>query len=203
MESSDWIVTEAGCCEVLDEIERGEKLPTPYRLYRLLADLDDILETQTDDRQRLRRICPIVKQFLTDSPWLEAQYLPPDPQKGWSVVMLYDEPDYPLTVQMVAWQPGQVSRIHNHAAWGIVALLQGREKNTLWQRSPDPEHPDRIERVCEQILEPGETIGFLPEAIHCIEAMGDEPTVSFNLYGKTNYSGRFEFDPIAHRATKF
>ena len=202
MEASDWIVTGEGRCEILDGVPKAN-LPTPYRLYRLLSDLDDILEAHTDDLQRLRYISPLVRQFLIDSPWLEAQYLPPDPQKGWSVVMLYDEPDYPLTVQMVAWQPGKVSSIHNHAGWGLVALLQGEEKNTFWRRAPDEEYPDRIEPVGDRILAPGQTIGFLPDAIHCIEAMGDEPTVSFNLYGKADYTKRFEFDPIAHRATKF
>jgi predicted metal-dependent enzyme (double-stranded beta helix superfamily) len=35
---------------------------------------------------------------------------------------------------------------------------------------------------------------FLPDAIHQIEAIGEEPTMSFNLYGETNYDQRFEFD---------
>ncbi|MBE9040445.1 cysteine dioxygenase family protein, partial [Oscillatoriales cyanobacterium LEGE 11467] len=106
-------------------------------------------------------------------------------------------------VQVVALMPGQVSPIHNHAGWGLVALLQGREKNTFWRRSPDSEYPDRIERIGDRILEPGQTISFLPDAIHSIEAMGDEPTVSFNLYGKADYTQRLQFDPIAHRATQF
>jgi predicted metal-dependent enzyme (double-stranded beta helix superfamily) len=161
------------------------------------------LDEVADDALRLRRICPRVRQFLSESHWLEAQYLPPDPKTGWSVLMLYDEPDYPLTVQMVAWEPGQVSPIHNHGCWGLVAILAGQERNTLWRRSPDAEYPDRIERVGDLCLEPGQIISFLPDAIHCVEALGDEPTISFNLYGKTDYSRRFEFDPVTHTVQNF
>jgi predicted metal-dependent enzyme (double-stranded beta helix superfamily) len=36
------------------------------------------------------------------------------------------------TVQTVAWLPGTVSPILHHAIWGVVALISGEEKNTLW-----------------------------------------------------------------------
>jgi len=34
----------------------------------------------------------------------------------------------------------------------------------------------------------------MPDAIHQVEALGDDPTISFNLYGVTDYDQRFEFD---------
>jgi len=34
----------------------------------------------------------------------------------------------------------------------------------------------------------------MPDAIHQVEAIGDQPTISFNVYGETNYDQRFEFD---------
>jgi predicted metal-dependent enzyme (double-stranded beta helix superfamily) len=39
--------------------------------------------------------------------------------------------------------------------------------------------------------------------IHRVEALGDEPTISFNLYGETNYEQRFEFDPVNCTAKTF
>jgi predicted metal-dependent enzyme (double-stranded beta helix superfamily) len=43
----------------------------------------------------------------------------------------------------------------------------------------------------------------MPDAIHHVEAMGDEPTISFNLYGETNYNQRFEFDSVQGTAKNF
>lgn len=131
------------------------------------------------------------------------EYEQPSPKTGWSVKMLYREPEYPLTIQMVAWEPGGMSPIHNHGAWGIVAIVSGKERNRFWKRSPTAEHPNRLELVEEQILEPGEIIDFTPDAIHSVESIGDEPTISFNIYGETDYQKRYHFDPNAHTAKNF
>ncbi len=175
----------------------------PYRLFRFLTDLEDILLQHEDDRDRLKAIAPLVRQLLTSSYWLQMEYHEPSPKTGWSVKMLYQEPDYPLTVQTVAWLPGNVSKIHNHATWGVVALISGQEKNKFWRRSPTAEFPHRLELIGEQILEPGDIICFMPDAIHSVEPMGDEPTISFNLYGKTNYPQRYQFDVVNHTAQNF
>jgi predicted metal-dependent enzyme (double-stranded beta helix superfamily) len=201
MASQDWLVTDEGTCEVGSESTANLELATSqYRLYRFLTDLEDILHEFTDDRQRLAAICPLVRRLLTSSEWLQYEYLEPDPDTGWSIVTLYDEPDFPLTVQTVSWLPGQVSPIHNHGTWGVVALINGSEKNTLWRRTSGN---GAIEKVSDLILTPGEIISFMPDAIHQIEALGDEPTISFNLYGETNYDRRFEFDLVTQTATIF
>jgi predicted metal-dependent enzyme (double-stranded beta helix superfamily) len=85
----------------------------------------------------------------------------------------------------------------------VVAIVGGEEKNTLWRRSATSQHPDRLERIGDRTFVPGEIVSFLPDAIHCVEPLGDEPTITFNLYGKTDFDRRFEFDAIAHTARKF
>lgn len=202
MESSDWLVIENGDCLACN-LQESETSTGYYRLYRFLTDVEDILESIKDDRQRLEKIRPLVRRLLTSSYWLQGEYREPNPDTGWSVLMLYDEPEFSLTVQTVVWLPGRVSPIHNHAAWGVVALISGEEKNTFWRRATDSEFPDRIEKVSEQVLVPGDIISFMPDAIHHVEVMGTEPTITFNLYGKTDYQRRFEFDPITHTAKNF
>ena len=84
-----------------------------------------------------------------------------------------------------------------------MALVSGQEKNTLWRRSPTLEQPDQIEQTGDVMIEPGDIISFVPDAIHCVEALGDEPTISFNLYGLTDYKARYKFDPNTHTAVLF
>lgn len=201
MLTQDWLVTDDGKCEYLQaSAENLELFTGQYRLYRFLTDLENILHNLKSDSQRLQAICPLVRQLLTSSEWLQGEYLEPNPETGWSVLTLYDEPDFPLTVQTVAWLPGKVSPIHNHATWGVVALISGEEKNTIWRRT---DKNGSIEKAGDIILNPGEIMGLMPDAIHHVEALGDEPTISFNLYGETNYQQRFEFDPITGTAKNF
>lgn len=197
MTNQDWLVTNESQCIPLTVVSQDlqeDSRTQPYRLYRFLTDVEDILWQETDDRLRLAKICPLVRRLLNSSEWILTSFGLPDRETGWSVQMLYDEPDFALTVQTVAWSPQSISPIHNHATWGIVAIIDGEEKNTFWQRSPSPEFPDRIEKIEEQILSAGDILCLMPDAIHRIEAIGEEPTISFNIYGITDYSQRFEFD---------
>ena len=43
----------------------------------------------------------------------------------------------------------------------------------------------------------------MPDAIHSVESLGDEPTITFNIYGETNFSQRFEFDTLTNTAKNF
>jgi predicted metal-dependent enzyme (double-stranded beta helix superfamily) len=201
-ECQDWFVDNDSQVEAYYPEER-ELAAEPYRLYRFLTDLEDILQETSDDRKKMEALAPLVRNLLSSSYWLQLEYNPPSPKLGWSVKMLYEEQDYPLTVQMVAWSPGKSSPIHNHATWGIVAVVSGQEKNQFWRRSPTPEFPDRIELIGEKILEPGDIICLMPDAIHSVESIGNEATITFNLYGITDFSRRYEFDRVNHTAKKF
>ncbi|MBE9170559.1 cupin [Pleurocapsales cyanobacterium LEGE 06147] len=203
MTVKDWLASNDGQCITCDVDSQTEALSHPYRLYRFLTDLEDILDRISEDYWRLEAIRPLVRRLLTSSSWLQIPTLEPNPETGWEVLTLYDEPFFPLTIQLVAWAPGMTSPIHNHGCWGLVALLSGEEKNTFWQRSPTPEFSDHIEPVGECLLTPGDILCLMSDAIHHVEAIGNEPTISFNLYGETNYNQRFEFDPEQGTAKNF
>ena len=52
----------------------------PYRLFRFLTDLEDILLKYEEDRDRLKDIAPLVRQLLTSSYWLQMEYHEPSPK---------------------------------------------------------------------------------------------------------------------------
>ncbi|NMF84381.1 cupin [Nodosilinea sp. P-1105] len=202
MTNQNWLVTDHGDRQPFGNPD----IPEPasyYRLYRFLTEVEDILATFHDDVSRLQAITPLVRKLLISSYWLQMEYKQPSPDQGWSVHFLYREHDFPLTVQMVCWLPGQTSTIHNHGTWGIVALIGGQERNRLWCRQPQPDHPDHIDQADEVILNPGDVIALTSNAIHSVEPLGDEPTVSFNLYGVTNFQQRYAFDVGSQTAKRF
>ncbi len=201
-EYSNWIIDNDSSRQTYETLE--PELPQqPYRLYRFLTDLEDILLKISDDRDRLKAIFPLLRKLLMSSYWLQMEYHTPNPDVGWSVKTLYKEPDYPITIQTVAWLPGNVSPIHNHATWGIVALIEGQEKNRFWKRAPNAEHPHKIELIDEYNFIPGDIIGLMPDAIHSVEPLGEEPTITFNIYGETDFPERYEFDSVKHTVKHF
>jgi len=196
----NWLVTDDGSCTEFGTIET-EPPERTYRMYRFLTEMEDILEQEPDDAKRVQAIIPLVRKLLISSYWLQLEHKPPSEKTGWSVNFLYREHEYPLTVQMVVWAPGTQSKIHNHATWGIVAMVGGQEKNTFWQQSESD--PTTITEVGEQILDAGDIIGFTGNAVHRVAPMGDEPTISFNLYGVTDRSRRYKYADKTLEASKF
>ena len=174
-----------------------------YRLYRFLTEMEDLLNDVADQCTCLPQIRMLVRRLITNSYWVQTQHVEPCPKTGISVLMLYDELGFPLTVQKETYSPGIVSSIHTHGTWGVVAVLKGKEKHTFWKRTNHPEFKDKIEPVGEITLVPGDIISFTPDAIHSVQAVDDEPTITFNIYGETNPRERFEFDTITYKAKKF
>lgn len=203
--SQDLNITEDGQCLICPTPREWDLLETPYRFHRFLTDVEDSLNLATTEPQCdcLPTLRQLVRKLVLNSYWLRTQRPKPSLTSPTAILNLYDEIGYPLTVQIETLVPGAISPIHNHGTWGIVAVLQGQEKNTLWQRVPEPAFPDRITCVAEKILECGDVISFVPGAIHGIQAIGEKPLVTFNLYGETQRKQRFEFDPSTHRAKHY
>ncbi len=189
-------------------------LRKPYRLYRFLTDLEDLFSSGKPGREQLRIAAVLTRHLLEQSSWIAETCPQPDAKVGWGVAFLYDEPQYPFTVQVVSWMPGESSPVHNHAAWSLVTLLgdpeiAGREHNTFWRRQP-AEKPEEtpVEVVSELLLYPGDLIGFTPEAIHSVRSVPADPenswpTFTFNVYAETDYRQRYEFDPETGTAVLF
>ncbi|AVH72244.1 cupin [Nostoc sp. 'Lobaria pulmonaria (5183) cyanobiont'] len=203
MKGKDWLLRGDGQYQACRSVRAWDLLRENYRLYRFLTEVEDVLNSVDDEASRLPELQMLVRRLIVNSYWVQSQYLEPSPKTGTSVSLLYDELGFPLTVQTVTFAPGTRSTIHNHGTWGIVAVLKGQEKNTFWQRTNSPEFQDKIEQTGELTLFPGDIISFTPDAIHCVEAMGDEPTVTFNVYGETDPNERFEFDPVKYSAKNF
>jgi len=203
MQGRDWLVTGDGEYQTCKSVRAWDLLRDNYRLYRFLTEVEDVLNTTDDECKCLPEIRMLVRRLIVNSYWVNSQHLEPCSKTGTSVLLLYHELGFPLTIQTVTFAPGTTSTIHNHGTWGVVAVLKGQEKNTFWQRNPDAKSPDKITTTGEIILSPGDIISFTPDAIHSVEALGDEPTVTFNIYGETDPKQRFEFDLITQTARKF
>ncbi|WP_414549178.1 cupin [Anabaena sp. CCY 0017] len=203
MQGKDWLVTGDGEYQPCKSVRAWDLLRENYRLYRFLTEVEDVLNGVEDESSCLPEIRMLVRRLIVNSYWVQSQYSQPDPKTGNSVLLLYDELGFPLTVQTVTFAPGTRSTIHNHGTWGVVAVLKGQEKNTSWRRTHSPDFVDKIAPTGEITLFPGDIVSLTPDAIHSVEAVGEEPTVTFNVYGETDPQERFEFDSFTHTARKF
>ncbi len=198
MKTADWLVKEDGICRLCQSVREWDLLAEEYRLYRFLTEVEDIMRLAVaegiDEESSLSGLRMLVRKLLLNCYTVKTRLPEPNETTGVSVVVLHDEVGFPMTIQTEMNLPGTTSTIHNHGTWGVVMVLQGKMKNIFWKRAPTGEFPNKIERIGERVIESGDIISFTTEAIHSTEALGDEPTITFNLYGETHGGKRYQFD---------
>ena len=194
LRSQDWFVDAEGQCQPRPTPRPWDLLQEHYYLHQFLSDVLHILAQPSpagDPCSYLSSLRRQVRQLILNSYWLRTQRPDPHPHTGTAIRTLYDEIGYPLTVQIVTTYAGVVTPIHNHGTWGVVALLEGQDRHTLWRKAA---HPDRLEPAGQHTLQADDIITFTPEAIHQVEALGPAPSVTFQLYGDTSPQSRFQFE---------
>ncbi|MDJ0632012.1 MAG: cupin [Xenococcaceae cyanobacterium MO_188.B29] len=198
MKTADWLVKEDGVCRLCKSVREWDLLAEEYRLYRFLTEVEDNIRLaateERDEETSLSGLRMLVRKLVLNCYTVKTRLPEPNQEIGMSVVTLHDEVGFPMTIQTEMSLPGTTSPIHNHGTWGIVMVIEGKQKNTFWKRAPTDEFPDKIDRVGERIIEAGDIISFTTEAIHSTEAVGDQPTITFNLYGETHGGKRYQFD---------
>jgi len=95
--------------------------------------------------------------------------------------LLHVEPDGAFSMVAIVWQPGAVTRIHDHVTWCVFGVLTGVEHEDLYALSEDGTtlteaggNPNRT----------GDVSGFAPPGdIHRVRNPGDSTAVSLHIYG--------------------
>ncbi|QDZ39914.1 cupin [Euhalothece natronophila Z-M001] len=204
---ADWLVKDNGVCSRCTLVRDWDFLDAGYRLYRFLTEVEDRINLAvsqgTDEETLLSQLRPLVRKLILNCSVVQSSCHQLNQNQENAVAMLYDELGLPITIQTEINCLGEKSPIHNHGTWGIVAVLKGQQKNWFWRRNPTENHPNRIEYVGEKIIQQGEIISFTSEAIHRIEAVGEEATITLNLYGETEANKRFQFDDEKQTAKAF
>ncbi|MEN9220175.1 MAG: hypothetical protein Q6J68_05075 [Thermostichales cyanobacterium SZTDM-1c_bins_54] len=182
MSNRCWFVNAQGQCQSLGipKLDRAH----PYRLHRFLTELEDLSCQLHDEPALLQALAPRFLALIQGSPWLGSVLTPPDPQVGWSAVLLYDEPDYPFTLQTVVWAPGQGSPVHGHGTWAMVALMAGQQEHRFWQQAADQLTPTG---TCT--LAAGDVLLMSSTTCHQVNVSPGSPAISLNLYGPGGVGG--------------
>ena len=95
---------------------------------------------------------------------------------GYRSHTLHVEPDGAFSIIGLVWQPGQLTRIHDHMTWCVFGVIQGVE------------HEERFDADLNVIGESdnhiGHVSGFAPPGdIHRVRNTADETAISIHISG--------------------
>jgi len=84
----------------------------------------------------------------------------------------------PVSLLKVKFSPGAPSPPHDHGTWAAILLLEGQERNILYERDGAS-----LKQTGEVVLEPGDVLPMPTGAVHVVECASRAPAVGLHVYG--------------------
>jgi len=161
-----------------------------YGLPEFVKDLRSAAAEAGGEAAVVERIKPLVKRLAESRSWVKPEYYECDPEQGFGVHVLHEEPDRSLWLVAVSWLAHRGPPPHNHGTWAVICGIDGREKNVLWRR-----RGGKLVAQGAQSIGPGQVVGFLSNTIHSVINEGERTTLSLHVYGRNlNFAERSQFD---------
>ena len=100
---------------------------------------------------------------------------------GYQSHLLYAEPDGTFSVSAMVWLPGQQTPVHDHVAWCVTAVLQGREHEEIFALDSGGQ---ALRRTARNVNLSGSVSAFAPPGdIHRVRNTGSTVAISMHVYG--------------------
>jgi predicted metal-dependent enzyme (double-stranded beta helix superfamily) len=105
---------------------------------------------------------------------------------GYQSHLLHAEPDGTFSVSAMVWLPGQQTPVHDHVAWCVTAVLQGREHEEIFALAGGElaGGGQALSLAARNVNPPGSVSAFAPPGdIHRVRNTGDTVAISMHVYG--------------------
>ena len=177
--------------------------PLPNNLKAFISEVEQVVATSEDRRDTMARLTPSFVALLADPTWLHADFRQPVAGK-FVQYAIYRAEDASLSVMAMVVPPSVATPVHDHRAWGLVGVYQGRQRERVYRRVDDGSRPDfaDLQQIAENILSPGDITTLLPPEgdIHMIETISAEPSISIHVLGNDiGCEHRHRYD-VEHKA---
>lgn len=158
----------------------------PYTLDHYVEDLREITSQTDDEDEIIRQVSPLAQRMATDKTWLHEKHYEADPDQGFGVHLLHEEPDHSLAVFAVSWLPGRGTPPHDHGTWAVVAGVDGIERNVRYRRVDDRSRNDYAELEVKSDInaDAGDLVCMKTGGIHMVRNETDAVTLSLHTYGR-------------------
>jgi predicted metal-dependent enzyme (double-stranded beta helix superfamily) len=169
----------------------------PYTLDSYVEDLKRITSETDNEDEIITQVAPLAKRLAAEDTWRDPKHYDTDPEQGFGVHMLHEEPDHTLAVFAISWLPGHGAPPHDHGTWAVVAGVDGIERNISYKRIDDRSRPDyaELDVKSETLADKGDLVCMKTGGIHEVRNETDAVTLSLHTYGKhVNHTIRSQFD---------
>jgi predicted metal-dependent enzyme (double-stranded beta helix superfamily) len=164
--------------EVASDLSLG--VARPASLEELAAAVRDAVGKHADWADTARMVASALERNLPSPSILTDEQRTGDPEAYKSEV-IHSEPDGSFSIVALVWLPGQVTPIHDHVTWCVFGVIQGMEREELFELD---EQGACLVPAGHRVNGTGEVNGFAPPGdIHRVRNAGDQTAISIHIYG--------------------
>ncbi len=177
-----------------------------YSVAEYVEDLRRITAEETDEKVIFQRLAPLAQKLAATPGWITDKHRQCDQNQGFGFHTLHEEEDHTNAVFLLSWLPNRGTPAHDHGTWAVVVGIEGKEKETMWQRNDDGAKPGYadLEQGTEAVMTTGKESCLLSGDIHTVWNISDDISLSLHTYGKhVNFTDRSQFDPETKSAEPF
>lgn len=128
----------------------------------------------------------------------DVDFPPPDRDGTSNFYGLSVDADDRYALYLSVGRKGRETPPHDHTTWAVIVGMSGEEENRIYRRADDGRTPGccALELREKCVLRAGDGLAYMPDAIHSIHVISDEPTRHFHIYGKALAAlpDRMQFD---------
>jgi 3-mercaptopropionate dioxygenase len=172
------------------------------RFARFIEEIHLVVERQSGTLEVVGAVSALVTQLLGSWRMPDARYLARQEGCRYGSYLLYRAPDAGFVVVIDTFDQGQTTQIHNHRTWAVVGLLDGAERNEIYQLPGDLQGPPQL--LAERITRPGDLFTLQEPQMHRLRTDQGASSQSFHVYGAdVGTIRRLAWDESARRYVEF
>lgn len=102
-----------------------------------------------------------------------------------SLYLLSEDKNHEYALYVVSEVHGNMSPPHDHTTWAVIAGVEGEELNKFYDRLDDGKEKGlaEISESHTEVVSVGTGVALMPDDIHSIHCLVEQPTLNFHLYG--------------------
>lgn len=173
-----------------------------------LVDIRAIENADGVTAASLEKIKGVLLQLAQKRSLFDERAFPPPDRDGISnfYKLSIDEDDR-YALYLSVGRKGRETPPHNHTTWAVIVGMSGEEENRIYARADDGsvDGEAELKQTDSRILRADDGLAYMPDAIHSIHVISDEPTRHFHMYGTALHAlhERVQFDTDSGRYTHF
>jgi predicted metal-dependent enzyme (double-stranded beta helix superfamily) len=177
-----------------------------YSLTQYVSDVRAILQQESDPTVFTASIKPLAQRLASSDAMQDPAYRVCNEEQGFGAHLLHEDENHELAVLMFCWLPDRGTPPHNHETWAVVAVVEGEELETHFERKDDGSKAGYalLEKTGDEVMRTGDVSVCSSQGIHSVWNTTSTPSVSLHTYGKhINFTGRSYFDPENNTETPY